>query len=58
MATQRDGTSKLADRAQKAAAIVCFAIAAGLLALTVLKPDVAKAGLGPQAHAKATLTTR
>lgn len=34
------------DRLQKALAIVCFAIAAGLLVMLALRPDAARAGLG------------
>jgi hypothetical protein len=36
----------MAARLQKATAVACFVIAAGLLALSVLRADAARAGLG------------
>ncbi len=39
-------SERMAARLQKATAVACFVIAAGLLALSVLRADAARAGLG------------
>lgn len=46
-------TDARTDRLQMTLAIVCFAIAAGLLAMLALRPDAARAGLGTAPFAAA-----
>jgi hypothetical protein len=43
---QPRATDARTDRLQKMLAIVCFAIAAGLLAMLALRPEAARAGVG------------